>query len=162
MGLVIISNGQAISQVSKFRLCYAVCCLIWAVCGFFVGQVHTLQKYGWLANLAIYINLLIIFITMGVMAHSPPNYAISVLGSAGGTVDPTTTTPDAQRNYPPVRHYGSLPNASSLYGFVLGLMQGVFAYGGGQLFVEFMAEMKWPCDVIKAMGVLSSSSTPST
>jgi hypothetical protein len=29
VGLIVISNGQAISQVSKFRLCYAVCCLIW-------------------------------------------------------------------------------------------------------------------------------------
>jgi hypothetical protein len=33
------------------------------------------------------------------MAHSPPNYAISVLGSAGGAVDPTTITPDKDGNY---------------------------------------------------------------
>lgn len=71
VGLIVISNGQAISQVSKFRLCYVVCCLIWAICGFFVGQVRTLQKYGWLANLAIYINLLIMFITMGVTGAQP-------------------------------------------------------------------------------------------
>ena len=151
VGLIIISNGQAISQVSKFRLCYAVCCLIWAICGFFVGQVRTLQKYGWLANLAIYINLLIMFITMGVMAHSPPNYAISVLGSAGGLADPADITPDAQGNYPPVRHFGGLPDPSSLLGSINGLMQGVFAYGGAQLFIEFMAEMKRPRDFIKAM-----------
>lgn len=28
-----VSNGQAISQVSKFKVCYAVCCVIWAGCG---------------------------------------------------------------------------------------------------------------------------------
>ena len=94
VGLIVISNGQALSQISKFRLCYAVCCLLWALCGFGLGQVRTLQKYGWLANAAIYCNLLIIFITMGVMAHTPPNYEISVLGSAGGAVNPDTIKPD--------------------------------------------------------------------
>lgn len=151
VGLIIISNGQALSQVSKFRLCYAVCCLIWALCGFALGQVRTLQKYGWLANAAIYINLLIMFITMGVMAHSPPNYSVAKLGSAGGIADPTTITPDSAGNYPPVRHYGGLPNPSSLLGSINGLMQGVYAYGGAQLFIEFMAEMRRPRDFIKAM-----------
>ena len=152
VGLIVISNGQALSQVSKFRLCYAVCCLIWALCGFGLGQVRTLQKYGWLANAAIYLNLLIMFISMGVMAHSPPNYAISTLGSAGAAVDPTTITPDPTTgDYPPIIHYGSLPNPSSLVGSINGLMQGVYAYGGAQLFVEFMAEMKRPRDFIKAM-----------
>ena len=137
--------------MSKFRLCYAVCCLIWANCGFFIGQVRTLQKYGWLANAAIYINLLIIFITMGVIAHSPPDYAILVLGSAGGVADPASITPDAQGNHPPVRHYGGLPNPKSLIGSINGLSQGVYAYGDAQLFVEFMAEMKRPRAFIKAM-----------
>jgi len=44
VGLIVISNGQSISQVSKFRLCYIVCCLIWALAGFVVGQIRTLNK----------------------------------------------------------------------------------------------------------------------
>ena len=78
----------------------AVCCLIWAIVGFGVGQVRTLARYGWLANLAIWMNLMIMFISMGVIAYCPPNYAISVLGSAGGAVDPNTITPDSTGNYP--------------------------------------------------------------
>lgn len=93
VGVIVIGNGQALSQMSKFRLCYAVCCLLWALAGFAVGQVRTLQKFGILANAAVFINVLIMFISMGVFAHSPPNYPISVLGSAGGIVDPTTITP---------------------------------------------------------------------
>jgi len=153
VGLIVISNGQALSQVSKFRLCYAVCCLIWAICGFFLGQVRTLQKYGWLANAAIYMNLLIIFITMGVMAHSPPNFEISVLGSAGGAVNPDTITPDPTTGvYPPIIHYNNVPaSANGFVGAINGLMQGVYAYGGAQLFIEFMAEMRRPRDFIKAM-----------
>ena len=151
VGLIIISSGQALSEIAKFKLCYAVCCLIWALCGFGIGQVRTLQKYGWLANAAIYLNLLVMFITMGVMAHSPPNYKVSVLGSAGSAVDPDSIKPDAQGNYPPIVHYNGLPNPSSLVGSINGLMQGVYAYGGAQLFIEFMAEMRRPRDFIKAM-----------
>ncbi|KAG0645681.1 hypothetical protein D0Z07_8572 [Hyphodiscus hymeniophilus] len=151
VGLIVISNGQAISQVSKFKLCYAVCCVIWAACGFLIGQVRTLQKFGWLANAAVFLNLMIMFITMGVIAHSPPNFSISVLGSVGGSVNVTSITPDADGVYPPIIHNSGLPDPSSLIGSITGLMQGVYAYGGAQLFVEFMAEMRRPRDFIKAM-----------
>jgi hypothetical protein len=124
VGIIVISNGQALSQVSKFKLCYAVCCLIWAILGFALGQVRTLQKYGILANAAVFINLLIMFISMGVMAHSPPNFAISVLGSAGGVANVSTITPDANGVYPPIIHYNGLPDPSNLSAGLIGLMQG--------------------------------------
>lgn len=44
VGIIVISNGQSISQVSKFRLCYVVCCLIWCITGFFLGQIRTLNS----------------------------------------------------------------------------------------------------------------------
>jgi hypothetical protein len=152
LGQVIILEGQGISQVSKFRLCYSVCCVVFVIVGYFIGQVRTLRNYGWLANSAVFLNLLVIFISMGAMAHSDPNYEISVLGSAGAAVDPATITPDPQTGkYPSIVHYSGNPNSGSFIGSVNGLMQGVFAYGGCQLFVEFMAEMKRPYDFIKAM-----------
>ena len=43
LGQVIILFGQSISQLSKFRLCYAVCCVVFVVVGFFIGQVRTLR-----------------------------------------------------------------------------------------------------------------------
>ena len=151
LGQVTIQNGQALSQVSKFRLCYAVCPILFIIAGFFLGQIRTLRNYGIIANIAIWLNLFVIFITMGVIAHSPPNYAVSVLGSAGALVDPDSITPDADGNYPPVIHYGGLPDPSSLVGSLNGLLSGVLAYGGAQLFVEFMAEMRRPRDFLKAM-----------
>jgi len=105
-----------------------------------------------LANFAVFINLMIMFITMGVMAHSPPNYAISPLGSAGGSLNVTTITPNAAGVYPEVIHYAGLPSSTAGFvGALNGLMQGVYAYGGAQLFIEFMAEMRRPRDFIKAM-----------
>ena len=150
VGVIIISNGQALSQVSKFRLCYAVCCLLWALFGFAVGQVRTLQKFGWLANMAIWMNLLIIFISMGVIAHSAPNYFIAQFGSSGATTKPDDVTP-VNGVYPPIKHYANFPVPGSFIGSVNGLMQGVYAYGGAMLFTEFMAEMRRPRDFIKGM-----------
>jgi hypothetical protein len=105
---------------------------------FFLGQVRTLQKFGWLANAAVFLNLMIMFISMGVIAHSAPNYSIAVLGSVGGSVNVTSITPNADGVYPPIIHNNGLPDPSSLIGSVIGLMQGVYAYGGAQLFIEFM------------------------
>lgn len=150
LGQVTIQYGQNISQVSQFRLCYIVCPLLFIIAGFFMTQIRTLKNYGLVANFSVWLTVLTIFITMGVMAHSPPNYAISVLGSSGGVVDPTTITPDAQGNYPPIIHYGGLP-AANLVGSINGLLSGVLAYAGAQLFVEFLAEMKRPRDFLKAM-----------
>lgn len=150
LGQVTIQNGQNISQVSRFRLCYIVCPLLFVIAGFLMTQIRTLKNYGLVANFAVWLNLLVIFITMGVMAHTPPNYPISILGSSGGVVDPDSITPDAQGNYPPIVHYGGLP-AANLVGSLNGLLSGVLAYAGAQLFVEFLAEMKRPRDFLKAM-----------
>ncbi|KAI1611793.1 transmembrane amino acid transporter protein-domain-containing protein [Exophiala viscosa] len=150
-GQVIILNGQGISQVSKFKLCYVVCIVIFVVGGFLVGQIRTLRNYGIVSMIAVGTNLLVIFISMGVMAHSPPNYRISTLGSAGSAVNSATITPDSNGVYPPIIHYNGLPDSTSFIGAINGLMSGVFAYGGAQIFIEIMAEMRRPWDFIKAM-----------
>ncbi|PNY24531.1 Uncharacterized protein TCAP_05514 [Tolypocladium capitatum] len=150
LGQLAIQFGQNISEMSRFRLCYAVCPVLFVCAGFFITQIRTLKAYGWVANLAVWMNLLVIFITMGVIAHSPPNFAIATLGSAGSAVDPTTITKDEHGNYPPVMHYNGLP-PGGLIGSVNGLMSGVLAYAGAQLFVEFLAEMRRPRDFLKAM-----------
>jgi len=150
LGQVTIQYGENISQVSRFRVCYAVCPVIFVCVGFFLTQIRTLKAYGFVANFAVWLNLLAIFISMGVIANSAPNYAISVLGSAGSAVDPSTIKPDGNGNYPAIMHYSSMP-ANSLVGSINGLLQGVLAYAGAQLFVEFLAEMRRPRDFIKAM-----------
>ncbi|KAF3384749.1 hypothetical protein F1880_002291 [Penicillium rolfsii] len=150
VGQLVILFGQNISQMSKFRLCYAVCPAIFACAGFVVTQVRTLRNYGWFAILAVWMNLFVILMSIGVMANSPPNYHISTLGSAGSAVDPQTIKPDKAGNYPPIMHYNTIPS-NGLIGAVNGMLSGVTAYAGAQLFVEFLAEMRRPRDFIKAM-----------
>ncbi|KAJ7105365.1 putative amino acid transporter [Mycena epipterygia] len=151
VGLIVISNGEALSQATKFRLCFIVCCLIWALVGFFVGQIRTLQKFGWLANLAVWLNLICMFITMGAAAHTPPNFA-GANESAGATIGGgALVTPNAQGLFPPVQTSGGIPDTGNFVASVSGAMQAIFAYGGSMVFPEFMAEMKRPKDFLTAM-----------
>ncbi|KAE8452521.1 hypothetical protein EG329_000424 [Mollisiaceae sp. DMI_Dod_QoI] len=62
VSVLILSNGQSISQISKGSLCFIVCLIIFMAAGFVIGQIRTLQRFGWLANFAVWLNLLIIFI----------------------------------------------------------------------------------------------------
>ncbi|KAL1969216.1 hypothetical protein VTN77DRAFT_470 [Rasamsonia byssochlamydoides] len=151
VGLIVISNGEALSQATKFKLCFIVCCLIWALIGFVFGQVRTLQKFGWLANVAVWLNLICMFITMGAAAHSEPNYQ-AASQSAGAVIDGgVLVTPDANGVFPPVQTSGGLPNSGGFAGSVSGAMQAIFAYGGSMVFPEFLAEMKRPRDFLQAM-----------
>ncbi|GAM85071.1 hypothetical protein ANO11243_030740 [Dothideomycetidae sp. 11243] len=149
VGVLIIATGQSISLIAKFRLCFVVCCIIFAIAGFVVGQVRTLKKYGWLANAAIWLNILTIIITMGVAANSPPNYK-AVKISAGGALPPVLTAQLPDGSFPAVQTSAGAP-VSGIVAGVGGLMQAVYSYGGAMLFIEFMSEMRRPYDFIKAM-----------
>ncbi|KAF2152568.1 hypothetical protein K461DRAFT_286439 [Myriangium duriaei CBS 260.36] len=154
VGVLVIQNGQSLSQVAKFRLCYAVCCLVWALVGFAVGQVRTLKNYGWLANSAIWLNILTIFFTMGVAANTAPNYSAATSQSAGSSISGVNGTLVAQLpdgSWPKVQTSGALPNSGNFTAAITGLMQAVYSYGGAMVFIEFMSEMRRPYDFIKAM-----------
>ncbi|KAF9009481.1 transmembrane amino acid transporter protein-domain-containing protein [Cyathus striatus] len=140
VGTICLSNGQALSQMSKGKLCFSVCIVLWAFLGMFIGQIRTLKNYGWLANSAVWINLLIIFLSMGFVAHSPPNFA-AAQSSLGVQPGPVVTS-----------KFGHLP----LFSQVNGIMNMVFAYGGAMIFPEMMAEMRRPMDFWKGMAMAQS------
>ncbi|KAA8571087.1 hypothetical protein EYC84_000441 [Monilinia fructicola] len=76
----------ALSRISKVKVCDAICGLVFALAGFFLGQVRILQKFGWLASAALWRNVSRAFCTLGVVAHSAPNYraANAAAGTAHG------------------------------------------------------------------------------
>ncbi|KZT59478.1 hypothetical protein CALCODRAFT_191627 [Calocera cornea HHB12733] len=140
VGTICLSNGQSLSQIvigGGGQLCFSVCIVIWAIVGMIIGQIRTLKNFGWLANSAVYLNLSIIFISMGFVAHSPPNYTAAVA------------------SYGPAIASGPIATAAfvdqELYNKVNGIMNMVFAYGGAMIFPEFMAEMRRPMDFWKGM-----------
>ncbi|KAL8666944.1 MAG: hypothetical protein Q9168_007387 [Polycauliona sp. 1 TL-2023] len=137
VGIIIIQNGQGLSQISKGSVCFIILCFVWAIAGAFLGQIRTLRRLGWLAHAAIWLNVLILIVTTAVVFHSDPNY------------DAALANNDAEKG-PKVTTAGP-PEGVGFEGQVVGLMQAVYSYGGAMLFVEFMAEMKRPYDFWKAM-----------
>uniref|UniRef100_A0A0W0FFB4 Amino acid transporter transmembrane domain-containing protein n=1 Tax=Moniliophthora roreri TaxID=221103 RepID=A0A0W0FFB4_MONRR len=136
VGTICLSNGQAVEQLAaNHKICFSIAIVIWAFVGMIIGQIRTLKNYGWLANSAVWLNLLIIFTSMGFVAHSPPNFA-SAQASFGVEPGPVMTSA-----------FVSLP----LFAKVNGIMNMVFAYGGAMIFPEFMAEMRRPMDFWKGM-----------
>lgn len=155
VGLIVVSNGEALSQAAKFKLCYAVCCLVWCLAGFLFGQVRTLQKFGWLANAAVWLNVLVMIITMAAAAHTAPNYEGSSQ-SIGAALNGGISIMPVNGVYPAVQHYGGLPPSPTFAGSVNAAMQAVFSYGGAMIFPEFMSEMRYPRDFLKAMWAAQS------
>lgn len=145
VSILILSNGQSISQIAKGNLCFIVCLIVFMAAGMILGQIRTLQRFGWLANFAVWINVLIIFICMGVVANSPPNYA-TVEASFGDAFAPG-----------PIERYGGTPpsgkatGGDGFTGSLNGLNQAVYSYGGAMLFVAFLAEMRHPMDFWKGL-----------
>jgi len=115
VGVIILGSGQALSQMSKLKLCFSICVFIWPLVGMVLGQIRTLQKFGYLANFAIWLNVLVIFITMGVAAHSSPNYQ-AVFASFG--------IPQG-----PIFHTAWTPAGSTFYSQLTAAMNIVYAYG---------------------------------
>ncbi|GJJ09160.1 hypothetical protein Clacol_003382 [Clathrus columnatus] len=90
---VCVKNAQGLSQISKGHVCFSLLAIIWMLLGMGLGQIRSLKNFGgmlsynvnggkpshfrWvvIAHSAIWINLVAIFLTMGAIAHSPPNFA---------------------------------------------------------------------------------------
>lgn len=145
VSILILSNGQSISQVSKRNICFIVCLIIFMAAGMVVGQIRTLQRFGWLANFAVWINVLILFICMGVSANSAPNF-VATQASFGDSFGPG-----------PIHRYAGTPPAgmasggSGFVGSLNGLNQAIYSYGGAMLFIAFLAEMRNPFDFWKGL-----------
>ncbi|KUJ08241.1 putative amino acid transporter [Mollisia scopiformis] len=155
VGLIVVSNGEALSQAAKFKLCFAVCCLVWCLAGFILGQVRTLQKFGWLANAAVWLNVICMIITMGAAAHTAPNY-LGASQSIGAALNNGTSVTAVNGVYPAVQHSNGLPPSPTFAGSVNAAMQAVFSYGGAMIFPEFMSEMRYPRDFLKGMWAAQS------
>ncbi|RDW79580.1 hypothetical protein BP6252_04218 [Coleophoma cylindrospora] len=137
VGIIIIQNGQSLSQMSQGKVCFIVLCFIWAVGGALVGQIRTLRNVSWLSSISIYMNVFVLIMTMALAGRSGPDYA-TALANNGVEKGPIITTI-------------GVPAGSTFSTQVVGLMQAVYSYGGSMLFIEFMAEMRRPWDFWKAM-----------
>lgn len=82
VSVIILGNGQGLSQITKGKGCYTVLILVWSLAGMIIGQIRSLQRFGFLANLAIWMNVFVIIATMASVSHSAPNY-VAAAGTMG-------------------------------------------------------------------------------
>jgi hypothetical protein len=66
--LLIESNGQGLAQMAAGAngngfLCFVVAEVIFMICGMVLGQIRTLQRLSFLANIAIWLNVIVIITT---------------------------------------------------------------------------------------------------
>ncbi|KAL7947139.1 transmembrane amino acid transporter domain-containing protein [Trichoderma barbatum] len=139
--VIMITNGQSISQLSQNKVCFIISVLISALAGCVMGQIRTLKNLGWVGSISVFLNLFVIFATMGVMAHSPPNYVLYAASHPEFDVQ----DPD------PISISVTAPPELTLVDNVNGLMNAVFSFGGATMFVELMAEMRRPMDFWKGL-----------
>ena len=78
---------------------------------------RTLKRYSWLASSAIWINILVILLSVGFIAHSPPNYAAA---KAAYKIPEGPVITQAFATYP-------------FYSRINGVMNIVYAYGGATI-----------------------------
>jgi hypothetical protein len=67
VAVLILSNGQSISQISQGPekrpgICFVACLVIFMCGGFILGQIRTLRRVSRIANVAVWINVLIMCI----------------------------------------------------------------------------------------------------
>ncbi|KAH9905586.1 transmembrane amino acid transporter protein-domain-containing protein [Xylariomycetidae sp. FL2044] len=149
VSLLIISNGQSISQISRgsagssMGLCFVACLLIFMAAGMVTGQIRTLRRLGLFANVAVWLNIATILIVMASVGYGP-NYA---------AVEATFGYPSGE----PIQTFAGTPPAGQAtggVGFVAslnGLNIAVYAYGGAMLFAALLAEMRHPLDFWKSL-----------
>ncbi len=120
-GIICLSNGGSLSQMSQgpsegaAKICYTVAILVFALFGMILGQIRTLKGFGLVANFSFWINILIMILTMGFVANSPPNYASANLSYGYITDGPVQV---------------SAVVTAPLFTQVNGVFNMVFAYGG--------------------------------
>lgn len=150
VSVLILANGMAISQISQgpdggAGICFVACMIIFMAAGFLLGQIRTLQRFSWVANAAVWLNLVVLFITMGVVANSLPNFKATV-ASFGEAFAPGPILKFA--GTPPE---GLASGGSGFIGSLNGLNQAVYSYGGCMVFAAFLAEMRHPRDFWKSL-----------
>ena len=148
VGLIVISNGEALSQAASFRLCFIICCLVWCIFGFIFGQVRTLQKFGFMANAAVWLNVAVMILSMIGAAKYGPLYSTYATSAGSSFDDGRSVTPNAQGVFPPPTTTAGLPT-TDFGASVNGAAQAIFSYGGAMIFPEFMSEMRRPRDFLR-------------
>lgn len=135
VALLIIGNGQTLVSIIGFKFCYLALNIFFMLVGITGGQIRSLRNFSWFANINIWLNIIVMIITVaGIWSYLPvPSQSYHVNLSQ------------------PIQIAYWVPGyTKGWYAQVSGVQLAVFAYGGAMIFPEFMAEMRRPRDFWKS------------
>lgn len=146
VAVLVLASGSLIGQLSKNRICYIVCILIFAIFGALAGNIRSLHRIGWLANGSVWMNIVSFLIIIVAVCKYAPDYEYLEAATLINVIEPVKT------------FAGVVPDAyqQSAYGFsaqLTAVNNIVYAYGGALLFIAFLAEMRHPLDFWKGLTI---------
>lgn len=64
VAILIIGNGQTLASIINFKFCYIALNVFWAISGMIVGQVRSLRSFAWFTNVNIWLNIIVMIMTV--------------------------------------------------------------------------------------------------
>lgn len=62
--MLIVMQGQALAEIIGFTFCYLALCIFFALLGMVLSQVKTLHGIAWFVNVNLWINIIVMCLTM--------------------------------------------------------------------------------------------------
>ncbi len=134
VSLLILGSAQGLSQVIKEKFCFIALMVFFTLAGIALGQIRTLKVYSTLASFSVYFTIILCILTMGGVAHSPPNYSAAF------------KTRNVEQG--PVQVQAFI-GGGTMMNQLVGIMNIIYAYAGSIMFPEILAEMQHPWDFWK-------------
>jgi len=143
VAVIIQGNSQIISQLSGGRICYIAVGIISVVIGIASCGLRALKHVGWLANFAVWINIVSFIIILVVAPKYGPDTTYAIQTTLLSKPLPVKTF----WGVPPPEYQQQTTNAFAAQ--FNGIDSIVYAYSGALLFIAFLSEMRHPMDFWK-------------
>lgn len=143
VAVILQGNSQIISQVNGGHLCYIVIGVISVVIGIATCALRSLKQIGFLANFAVWINIVSFIIILVVAPRYGPDPTVALQTTLLKNNAPVVTFWEV----PPAEY--QMQSTDLFAATFNGIDSIVYAYSGALLFIAFLSEMRHPMDFWK-------------
>lgn len=119
VALLIIGGGQTLVVMIEWKFCYLALNIFFTLAGMLGGQIRSLRNFAWFANVSVWLNIMVMIMTIVGIWKYPPVPSVS---NHADLSEPVMTS-------------GWVPGYTvGWYQQVSGVQLAIFAYGGAMIF----------------------------
>lgn len=144
VAILIFSKALNIEQIAGGKVCFIAMMVVIMAVGMLGGFFRSLKKIGYIANAAVWFNIVNFIICMVAAANFPPQYSAILRSTLIKVIEPAKVF----AGIPPDQYQQQAPGFAATFNAVNTM---VYAYAGALLFVAFLSEMRHPMDFWKGM-----------